>query len=218
MATEITAKGDLIVGTGSGTFDNLPAGTNGFTLVAKSSEATGLAWEAPAGGGMTLLNSGGTSLSGASITVSFTSTGYTNLQIQIKNAYLDSNQNGYSLRINADSGSNYSSMRYMNSGTTPDILNSNEITQTSITIQNRLGADTSPPYKVGSAVINIFRPTDTDYFFLTWDSQGTNGNVANTWYVKGTGIYDGSAVISSITILPASGNFSGGTVYVYGVK
>jgi hypothetical protein len=45
MATEITAKGDLIVGTGSGTFDNLPAGTNGFTLVADSSVSpTGLKW------------------------------------------------------------------------------------------------------------------------------------------------------------------------------
>jgi hypothetical protein len=47
MATEITAKGDLIVGTGSGTFDNLPAGTNGFTLVADSVETTGLKWVAP---------------------------------------------------------------------------------------------------------------------------------------------------------------------------
>ena len=47
MATEITAKGDLIVGTGSGTFDNLPVGTNGHTLVADSSTATGLKWAAP---------------------------------------------------------------------------------------------------------------------------------------------------------------------------
>jgi hypothetical protein len=50
MATEITAKGDLIVGTGSGTFDNLPAGTNGFTLVADSAETTGLKWAAAGGG------------------------------------------------------------------------------------------------------------------------------------------------------------------------
>jgi hypothetical protein len=47
MATEITAKGDLIVGTGSGTFDNLPIGTNGFTIVADSGETTGLKWAAP---------------------------------------------------------------------------------------------------------------------------------------------------------------------------
>jgi hypothetical protein len=42
MATEIAAKGDLIVGTGSATFDNLTAGNNGETLVADSSTSTGL--------------------------------------------------------------------------------------------------------------------------------------------------------------------------------
>jgi hypothetical protein len=42
MATEIAAKGDLIVGTGAATFDNLTAGSNGETLVADSSTTTGL--------------------------------------------------------------------------------------------------------------------------------------------------------------------------------
>jgi hypothetical protein len=46
MATEITAKGDLIVGTGSATFDNLAAGSNGETLVADSSTSTGLRYGA----------------------------------------------------------------------------------------------------------------------------------------------------------------------------
>lgn len=44
MATEITAKGDLIVGTGSATFDNLPAGANGTILSADSGQTTGLKW------------------------------------------------------------------------------------------------------------------------------------------------------------------------------
>lgn len=34
MATEITASGDIIVGTGSGTFDNLPIGSTGQVLTA----------------------------------------------------------------------------------------------------------------------------------------------------------------------------------------
>ena len=46
MATEITAKGDLIVGTGSATFDNLAAGSNGSILVADSSTSTGLRYTA----------------------------------------------------------------------------------------------------------------------------------------------------------------------------
>lgn len=44
MATEITAKGDLIAGTGSATFDNLPVGTNGQYLQADSTASTGLKW------------------------------------------------------------------------------------------------------------------------------------------------------------------------------
>jgi len=54
MATEIDAKGDLIVGTGADTFARLAVGTNGHTLVADSSETTGLKWAAPAGGGKVL--------------------------------------------------------------------------------------------------------------------------------------------------------------------
>ena len=44
MATEIAAKGDLIVGTGSATFDNLTVGANGSTIIADSTTTTGLAY------------------------------------------------------------------------------------------------------------------------------------------------------------------------------
>jgi hypothetical protein len=44
MATEIAAKGDLIAGTGSQTFDNVAVGTNGQVLTADSTAAAGLAW------------------------------------------------------------------------------------------------------------------------------------------------------------------------------
>jgi hypothetical protein len=50
MATEIAAKGDLIVGTGSQTFDNLTAGADNTVLTADSSTATGLKWATPAAG------------------------------------------------------------------------------------------------------------------------------------------------------------------------
>jgi hypothetical protein len=51
MATEIDAKGDLIVGTGADAFARLAVGTNGHTLVADSTVSpTGLKWAAPAAG------------------------------------------------------------------------------------------------------------------------------------------------------------------------
>ena len=47
MATAIDAKGDLVVGTGADTFSKLTAGANETFLVADSSQATGLKYQAP---------------------------------------------------------------------------------------------------------------------------------------------------------------------------
>ena len=47
----VDAKGDLLVGTADNTVDRLAVGTDGFTLVADSVEATGLKWVAPTAGG-----------------------------------------------------------------------------------------------------------------------------------------------------------------------
>lgn len=51
MATEITAAGDIIVGTGSGTFDNLPIGTTGQVLTADTTVSPYKVKWAAAGGG-----------------------------------------------------------------------------------------------------------------------------------------------------------------------
>ena len=53
-ATIFDAKGDLIVASAADTAARLAVGTNGHTLVADSSTATGLKWAAPAGGGKVL--------------------------------------------------------------------------------------------------------------------------------------------------------------------
>ena len=50
MATTITTKGDLVPGTGSGTFSRLAAGANDTVLTADSSTATGLKWATPSAG------------------------------------------------------------------------------------------------------------------------------------------------------------------------
>lgn len=52
MATEITAAGDIIVGTGSGTFDNLPIGTTGQVLTADTTVSPyKVKWATPATSG-----------------------------------------------------------------------------------------------------------------------------------------------------------------------
>jgi len=74
MATEITAKADLIVGTGSATFDNLAVGANGTVLTADSTVSpTGLKWATPASGSFN------TGFASVATSESTTSTSYANL-------------------------------------------------------------------------------------------------------------------------------------------
>jgi hypothetical protein len=55
MATTITASGDIVVGTGSGTYDNLPIGTTGQVLTADTTVSPyKVKWAAAAGGGKVL--------------------------------------------------------------------------------------------------------------------------------------------------------------------
>ena len=52
MATTITASGDIVVGTGSGTYDNLPIGTTGQILTADTTVSPyKVKWATPASGG-----------------------------------------------------------------------------------------------------------------------------------------------------------------------
>jgi hypothetical protein len=78
MATEIAAKGDLIVGTGAATFDNLTVGANGTTLVADSTASTGLKWATPSSGGKVLqVVQGTTTTPSVNATTTFQSTNIT---------------------------------------------------------------------------------------------------------------------------------------------
>ena len=45
----VTAKGDLVVGTGNGAVDNLPAGADGYVLTLEAANANGMGmkWAAP---------------------------------------------------------------------------------------------------------------------------------------------------------------------------
>jgi len=80
MATEIAASGDIIVGTGSGTFDNLPIGTTGQILTADTTVSPyKVKWATPATAtsGFTYITSSTFSnVATASISGCFTSTYY----------------------------------------------------------------------------------------------------------------------------------------------
>ena len=113
MATEITAKGDLIVGTGNAAFDNLAVGANGTVLTADSTVSpTGLKWAAAGGAsGLTLItrqtvsNAADTGSSFASV---FTST-YDTYLVIIENSAANANMLHMQLK---NAGGNVTSSDY----------------------------------------------------------------------------------------------------------
>jgi hypothetical protein len=210
----LDAKGDLITATAADTPARLAVGTNGQTLVADSTASTGLKWATPSSGGMTLINTGGTTLSGASVTVSSIPSTYTNLLIVLSNYYTSTTDELTQIRFNGDSGTNYTYSRIRNIGTT--VTGASSLSATSAEINVR-STDANTSGKTANAEVQVFRYADTTpnkFYSYTASAVESTNNVCS---VTGTGNYKGTSAISSVTIV-AGINFSGGTVYVYGVN
>ena len=206
MATAITTAGDVIQGTGSGTFARLGIGTAGQVLTVNSG-ATALEYAAPASGGMTLLST--TSLTGASTTVSSISQSYTNLYFVILNAYLSADEN-IKLQFNGDTtaGNHLSNgIRLRSSGASSLIDGTTELSSS--------GQDNqSKP--------NIITGTIDNYTSATYHYARTNASVftdaLNFGLSYGQVSYFGTSAITSLKFYTTAGTFSAGTVAIYGVK
>lgn len=197
MATAIDAKGDLVAGTAADTFSRLAVGTNGQVLTADSAEATGLKWATAAGGAtMTLIST--TTLSGTTTTISSISSSYNTILLLFRNV---SNNAGdtLSIRINSDSGSNYTRSAYRNySGT---------VTYDASATATRFGLG----YDAGtstSGFTQLFKYDTNNYLITNRTYQSNRLDISD-------GFYTGSAPLTSLSITSASGSFSG-TVQVYG--
>jgi hypothetical protein len=194
---------------------DLLGGTTGQVLAKNSATNMDFTWTTPSAGGMTLLNSGGTTLSGASTSISITVTGYTSLTIYIKDAYATVDDVTATMRINGDSGSNYASNIIRYEGNSVSGVQ-NSATTSIGNIFQQLPSSNTVLYK-GNAKIDIFQPTATDNFGIIWQGMSAK-NSGVTASIVGTANYNASAAITAVSFFPSSGNWSGGTVYVYGVK
>jgi hypothetical protein len=82
MATTITAAGDIVVGTGSGTYDNLPIGTTAQVLTADTTVSPyKVKWAAASAGAMTLISTTTLAATANTITFSSISSAYQHLHI-----------------------------------------------------------------------------------------------------------------------------------------
>lgn len=169
-------------------------------------------WAAPDAGGMTLLST--TALSGASTTISSINQTHKHLMIVGKNIYVSSTGQ-FQLEINADTGSDYALTNLNGDGTTA-ATSANE-NSAGYFVLGYVGTDNTYS-KTGNFDMTIPRYSETEYHPFNHDYVAYATSLSKWIYYTQRNRYNDTAAISSLKFITANGTFSGGTIYIYGVK
>ena len=212
----LTTKGDLY--TFSTSDQRIGVGANATVLTADSAEATGLKWATPsaAAASFSLLNSGGTTLSGAASRTISGISGQGTLMIILENASCAGAGGNVRMRLNGDTGSNY-----WYSTVTIDLASTygvaNFYGQNGLVDEFQyiggLMADAAET-SIASVIINGCNSSGIK-IMQSVGAPNSDASANRAIYI-GQGQYRGTSTISSVTVSSGSGNFDGGTVYVYG--
>jgi len=205
----LTTKGDLFGY--STTNARIPVGADATVLTADSTQALGVKWAAAGGAdpNYTLLNSGGTSLSGSTTTITFTA--YNSLLIAIENISTDAANSVIDIRLNSDSANNYGAGSwYMVSGNGSYQQEDQNASRIRLLRCNAaVSSDNRGYIQIWGAKTSGQKP-----FNLVGTGQPGSPNNGRS-YVS-VGRYVGSSAITSVSIIADAGSFDSGTVYIYG--
>jgi hypothetical protein len=209
MTNPMTTTGDTIYSSSGSTPARLGIGTANQILRVNSG-ATAPEWATVSSGGMTLINSGGTTLTGSSVTISSIPSTYKNLWIVVRNFLPSGDDEGIQIRFNGDSNAN----RYFVTASvniTAQAFNGSEG-------QLAPGNDNGTSQGITTALIHDYS-NSTTWKMMTTDST-VNNSATNTQfnYRRYFNIYNQTAAVSSITLLVNSGTFTSGTAFLYGVS
>ena len=217
MATTITASGDIVIGTGSGTYDNLPIGTTNQVLTADTTVSPyKVKWATPAAGAFTLI---ATATPSAASTFSFTSIPATYKHLFVLVPELVWAATGQSVKMRFATVSYYSAKTMGTLDNTGTFSYIGQRGQSYFGQSNQGGAPIQKGYTSSgvfgdissSSAIWIYDYTNTADRVCVWNAGGNGG------MMTGVGIYDHTAVIDNIDF-QTTGSTVTGTVYLYGVN
>lgn len=210
MATAIDAKGDLIAGTAADAFSRLAIGSNDQVLTADSTAATGMKWATPVSGSMTLLST--TTLTGSTTTISSISGSYQQLFVMVVGAYVAAGGYQNNVYFNSDTTSIYDRVGfYAVSGGGGTFTGSVSENFNRIPIGNSNLATSS---NSGIQILELKNYTNTS----TWKMAAIYSNTTASSAAFSNGTYRSTSAITSMTFTSNGSTYSGGTVYIYGVK
>lgn len=217
MTNPMTTTGDTIYSSSGSTPDRLGIGTAGQVLQVNSG-ATAPEWAVPTSAGLSfsLLNAGGTALTGATtITISAIS-GYDQYFVFVTGASSANASSNFGVQINADtSGYGYFGQSNTAGGSYSggDFTNYQSTSTSAFNIVQMSGAANS----VASFGVSIVGGKTTGMKMFTGTGGASAGASNSQIFRTALGYGDGGGTaISSISITSSSGNFDAGTVYIYG--
>jgi hypothetical protein len=181
---------------------------------------SGSAWTAIGGGStaksFALLNSGGTSLSGSTTTISSLS-GYDQFLILVSSASSSSSNVDYTIRFNSDTGSNYSYYGAQGRATT-NYESANIHTAMQGASQTSFLVSTGSNDATSASSVGMLVSGGNTAGVKVVESVGgaTGGGGVNHYSRWFKGIWNNSSVISSISIISSAGTFDTGTIFIYG--
>jgi hypothetical protein len=216
----VDAKGDLLVGTADNTVDRLAVGTDGYTIVADSSSATGLAYAAPAGGGFTFTQIASTSMSGSS-TISFTGLTSNYLFLAIEAATVTSNGGNLYVELNGSTASDYAFAGYR--------INTNSGTLGVVNYRNA-GSTPVVSFLIGEEIYTTDGFLNINPYSGTFSLLGCSGTSYKNGNIIGGGFnstgyqrqiqrniyYKNTTAVTSLDLKISTSTFSGGTAILYG--
>jgi hypothetical protein len=205
MATTITAAGDIVVGTGSGTYDNLPIGTTAQVLTADTTVSPyKVKWASPSSGSMTLLST--TTLSGTSTTISSISQSYINLLIVISGATWSGAASELRMLFN-----NANVCTGRGTYTASDHWENDNLKFTAANSTTGAGGN--------DHVVVVYQYATAIYKGYTNSGTAVPSAGGSAQAVWGGGEVTSTTAISSLVFNTANGNtFTAGTVKIYGVN
>jgi hypothetical protein len=213
----LTTKGDIYAATGTSTPARLAVGANNTVLTADSTTATGLKWAIPSSGAnWTLVNTGGTSLTGAAtVTVS----GISNAdKIMVLFQGAVSAANAFSIiavRLNGDTAANY--RFYGEEMVFPTTYAKTISSSRDGSTENRINvfAISSSAASTGNGYCLISGANSSGVKMFQAAGAGNAGSGDQQVSYNLGGFYNSASVITSVSAFSTDGNFDGGTLFVY---
>jgi hypothetical protein len=206
----ITAKGDLLVGTGSGTLVAQGVGANGTVLTANSAQADGVEWVAP-GGALTLASIASGTLSGSTVVTSSLTQDF--IQVTMSGITL-STAGTIFIRLNGAT-TNYN-QNYWGLSNYPD---GNFTAQVSGTGGTYIACTFSSLLATGGNNSFVFTFQNCKQAGITTYSGSSTfqrDTQSNYCGMSLNGHYNSAAAITSITIGTTAGTFSAGSYKIIG--